>query len=265
MVTFEQGFAAVETAADAAEVAARKLAVTARRLRKAAQEGTLTKLRRETEQLTEALSAVGERVARAAASWPFDESQEPGYLKEQYADEFRAAAAAIGLHVTDRDDALVCSPSIIRLLPADRALKVDAKKRAAIRPSRLAADLDAMQQRMRPKSDRQQQLFLEALYKTYKVIRGTRRGDSLFDSARVVPLADVYAVFTSLPGTRSQYTKTDFARDIYLLDSSEMATTRSGAQVSFPFSTAGRTNSNVFSFVDRNGNVIRYYGVQFTE
>ena len=61
MPTFEQGFANVEAAAETAEAAARKLATTARRLRKAAQEGTLAKVRREGEHLTEALAAMAKR------------------------------------------------------------------------------------------------------------------------------------------------------------------------------------------------------------
>ena len=264
MPTFEQGFAAVEAAADAAEAAAKKLAATARRLRKAAQEGPLSKVRREGEQLVDALAVAGETATGAAASWPFAESEEAAYLDERYADELRAAAAAIGLNVTTRDEALVCSPSIVRLLPADRALTIDGKKRAAIRPSKLAADLYTIQQRMRPKSDAQQRRFLEALHKACKVIRG-KAADPLFDSGGIVPLAEVYAMFTSLPGSSLQYTKTDFARDIYLLDSSGVTTTKSGARVSFPFSTAAKSSTRIFSFVDRAGNLLSYYGVQFTE
>ena len=262
MPTFEQGFATVEAAAEAAEAAAKKLTASARRLRRAAQEGAIGKIRREGEQLVDALETAGETVTGATASWPFAESEETAYLSERYADELRDEAAAVGLNVSSRDEALVCSPSIIRLLPADRALKIDGKKRAAIRPSRLAADLHAIQQRMRPKSDAQQQRFLEALYKATIVIKG-KTSDPMFDATRVVPLAEVYAVFTSLPGTSAQYTKTDFARDIYLLDASPVTTTRSGARVSFTGSV--RRSSRTFSFVDRNGNVIRYYGVQFTE
>ena len=197
------------------------------------------------------------------ASWPFGEPEnEAAYVRERYAGELRDAAAEIGLSVAARDDALVCSPSIIQVLPTDRAVKIDGKKRAAIRPSKLAEDLRSIQRRIRPKSETQQQRFLEALYKAHKVIRGNTT-DPLFDAARVVPLAEVYEVFTSLPGSSAHYTKTDFGRDIYLLDSSPTATTRSGARVTFTDSV--RQSRGVFSFVDRNGNVIRYYGVQFTE
>ncbi len=262
MPTFEQAFAAVEAAAEAAEAAAKVLAATARKLRRAAQEGDIGKIRREGEQLVATLGTTGEKVTDAKGSWPFAESDETAYLSERYADELRGEAAAVGLNVSSRDDALVCSPSIIRLFPADRALKIDGKKRVAVRPSKLAADLRAIQQRMRPKSAAQQQRFLNALYKAFRVIEG-KTSDPLSDVTRVVPLAEIYAVFTSLPGTSAQYTKTDFARDIYLLDSSPVTTTKSGARVSFTGSVRGSTG--IFSFVDRNGNLIRYYGVQFTE
>ena len=264
MATFEQGFAAVEASAEKAEEAARKLAATARRLRKIAQEGTLGKLRHETSQLGDALAAASESVKVAATSWPFDESQEPDYLSARYADELCEAAADIGLNVSIRDEAVVCSPSIIRVLPTDRALKIDGKKRAPIRPSKLVSDLRAIQRRMRPKSDAKQRSFLNALYKAFKVLRGPSR-DQPLDIGQVVLLADVYSVFTSLPGTSAQYTKTDFARDIYLLDASEITTTNSGARVSFPSSTGGKSSTKMLSFVDGNGNVISYYGVQFTE
>lgn len=261
-LTFEQGFAAVETAAGAAEAAARALATTARRLRKTAQEGTLVRLRREIEQLEAALAVARERVGGAVTSWPFAEpDEESAYVREQYAGELQGAAAAIGLNVAARDEALVCSPSIIQVLPGDRALKIDGKKRNAIRPSRLAADLQAMQRQIRTKSEAQQQRFLEALLRAYKVIIGDS-DPALFQSARVVPLAKVYAVFTSLPGISAQYTRTDFARDVYLLDSSSVATTQAGMRVKFTGSV--RQGRAGFSFVDRNGNVIRYYGVQFT-
>jgi len=68
MSTFEDGFAAVEAAAVEAEAAARTLAATARRLRKAAQDGAVAKLRTEAHRLTNALSATDETVSRAAAA-----------------------------------------------------------------------------------------------------------------------------------------------------------------------------------------------------
>ena len=264
MATFERGFAAVEAAAEQAEQAARNLATTARKLRKAAQEGTLSKMRLESGHLADRLTEVDERVREATSSWPFPEFLEADYLNERYAQELCEEAATINLSLSVRDDALVCSPSIIRLLPGDRAVRIDGKKRTAIRPSKLAYDLQSIQHRIKPKSEPQQRSFLEALYRAFRVINGSYPERSRGPGSLVL-LADVYLVFTSLPGTSRLYTKTDFARDIYLLDSSGVTTAKNGARVSFPASTGARSASKVFSFVDRNGNVIRYYGIQFTE
>ena len=183
--TFEDAFAAVEQAAQAAEAAVRKLATATRRLRKAAQEGNITAIRRDGSQLTSALAATGDAVTVATASWPFAETEEGTFLTERYAGELRSAAAALGLNVTTRDEALVCSPSIIRLLPDERALRIDGKKRAAIRPSRVAADLHANQQRA---GGGNPQRFLEALFKAFRIVCGRQPRGTLFDSERLVTL-----------------------------------------------------------------------------
>ena len=257
--TFEDAFAAVEQAAQAAEAAVRKLATATRRLRKAAQEGNITAIRRDGSQLTSALAATGDAVTVATASWPFAETEEGTFLTERYAGELRSAAAALGLNVTTRDEALVCSPSIIRLLPDERALRIDGKKRAAIRPSRVAADLHANQQRA---GGGNPQRFLEALFKAFRIVCGRQPRGTLFDSERLVTLNEIYDVFTSLPGSSRQYTRMDLVRDIYLLDASDVRTTKSGARISFHASTGAR--SATFAFVDRAGNLIPYYGIRFS-
>ena len=82
---------------------------------------------------------------------------------------------------------------------------------------------------------------------------------------RVVPLDKIYKLFTSLPGSRREYSPTDFARDIYRLETSGHTTTKNGAAVSFPASTGTRSAKGLFTFVGPNGQDIQYYGIQFTE
>ena len=263
MATFEQGFGAVEASAEAAAVEAAELTKTARKLLKAAQEGNIAHIRRQSEQLLASLAAVNDQVHQAVKSWPFAASEEPAYLTHRFGDELCGAAAATGLKVTPRDDVLVCSPSIIRVLADARAVRIDGKQRAGIRPSKLAADLRANQQ-VPHKGNPQR--FLEALFNAFKIVAGRPEADSLFDAKRMVSLHDIYEVFTSLPGSRSQYSRTDFARDIYMLDTSGVKTTKSGARIRIhPPSTASRSGRGIFSFADRDGNLIEYYGVRFTE
>ena len=262
MGTFEEGFGAVEAAAGHTAAEAAALAKAAKQLLKAAQDGNIGQLRRQSIRLTELLSSVTGHVERASASWPFDVEDERAYLEQRFGAELRAEADRIGLNVTPRDERLVCSPSIIRVSPADRAVTIDGRKRSAIRPSKLAADLHAIQQ-AGPRGNPQR--FLEALHKAYRIL-APAPADSLIQGGQVVALAKVYSLLTTLPGSGRQYSRTDFARDLYVLDSSAVDTTRSGgARVSFLHSTAARSGKGAFSFADRAGNLITYSSIRFTE
>lgn len=264
METFEEGFAAVETAAGRAAAEAAALAKAAKQLIKAAQDGDVGQVRRQSGRLADQLSSVSEHVERSAASWPFTVESEHAYLEQRFGAELRGQADRIGLKVTPRDETLVCSPSIIRVSPADRAVTIDGRKRTAIRPSKLAADLRKRQQagfRGNP------QRFLDALYKAYRILAAPNDNTLIQSkSGRVIALEKVYDLLTTLPGSSRQYSKTDFARDLYFLDISDVAMTRSGdARVSLHHSTAARSGRGAFSFADRAGNLITYSGVQFLQ
>ena len=51
---------------------------------------------------------------------------------------------------------------------------------------------------------------------------------------RVVPLARIYRLFTSMPGSGRDYTPMDFARDLYQLETSGVTKAKSGAYCLFP-------------------------------
>ena len=84
---------------------------------------------------------------------------------------------------------------------------------------------------------------------------------------RVITLLRVYSMLTSLPGATLEYTRTDFARDLYLLDTSGLTNTRTGATASFHASTGARSPraQDIFTFVDSDGRDVQYYGIRFTE
>lgn len=265
METFEAGFTAVETAAGRAAAEAAALAKAAKQLIKAAQDGNVGQVRRQSGRLTDLLSSVSEHVERSAASWPFTVESEHAYLEQRFGAELCGQADRIGLKVTPRDETLVCSPSIIRVNPADRAVMIDGRKRTAIRPSKLAADLRKRQQaglRGNP------QRFLDALYKAYRILAAPNDTTLIpqSKSGRVISLEKVYDLLTTLPGSSRQYSKIDFARDLYFLDISDVAMTRSGdARVSLHHSTAARAGRGAFSFADQAGNLITYSSVQFIQ
>lgn len=256
-MTFERGFADAERSAVGAAKAGGAVAAAAKQLQKAAQEGDITKLRRAAERLRGAAEAARQDVANAMTGWPLTEAEETEYLENSFEDELLAEAKQAGLVIHSRDSRLLAFPSILQVLPSELAVRVDRKKVTALRPSHLVRMLVANQtKRSRYPSER----FLEALYGAYKLIVGNQ------GAGRVVRLTQVYQAFTLQPGSGSDYGKSDFARDVFMLDRSGVDKTRSGARVSLPAATGTRGGgSDIFTFVAPDGEVVKYYGLQFLD
>ena len=265
MDSFEEAFDKATKVADVALKANQDLLRQLRRLRRASQTGNITAVKREQSRLAATLDELTEAVNNVGVAWPFDDEEEVQYLKaaDGYAAELRRVASEKGLLIRERDGHLICHPFIVRVIPSDRAVRIDRKKVSTIRPSHLADVLIKAQKspaRFRPQS------FLEALHKVYlsltkessaRLIGGT--------GAPVILLDNIYGLFTSLPGSSRDYSKTDFARDLYELDRSGVTKTRSGATVSFSASTGTRSTRNLYTFVGPNGHEVKFYGIRFME
>lgn len=268
MGRLEQAFADVEGAAEAALKSAKDLEGLAKRLQNAAKQGNIAAIKREQDRLGDALSALGENVSVAADSWTLDEADEEACIRDGYADELREAAAERGLTLHERDGRLLASPSIVRVLPGERAVRIDRNKTSALRPSRVAQLLAESQKKPGKYPVAR---FLEALYQRYvDIVRGDESTSRLMQQekqGRVVPLARIYRQFTSLPGQQRDYTTVEFARDLYFLETSGATTTKSGAVVSFHASSGTRSPKagDVFTFVDSDGRDAPYYAIRFTE
>jgi hypothetical protein len=101
--------------------------------------------------------------------------------------------------------------------------------------------------------------FLEALASGYDLVvarTGGRNGS-------VVKLVDVYALLTVLPGLAREYTKQEFARDLYLLDQSGVVATKNGRQLSLPASALTR-GPGVLTTVSRSGQEKVYAGISLS-
>lgn len=251
---FEQGFAEVERAAAAAEKTAKSLAAAAKALVRAAQEGDLGAISRNAQKVGDAAQVAAQEAANARSSWAFSPEGEEVFLREEYTAELLAAAEAAGLKMQPRDGLLLCYPFIIRILPTERAVRINKNRFPGLRPSRLVEKLKADQNR---KSRAAVQPFLEALYTAYQLMCD---GDG---SGATVPLARIYRAFTMLPGSAYDYSKDDFARDLFSLDRSGIFETRSGARLSLPASTGTRTPANTFVCVAPDGEVVTYYAIRF--
>ncbi len=263
MDTFEQAFSDTERAATSALQSAAGLGSLAKQLQKAAREGNIAAIRRAQNRINTDLDALRQEVANAVETWPFRDEDEEQYLNNQYAAELRRVASERGLEIHERDGRLISHPSMVRILPGERAVRIDKKKTSTIRPSHLVELLLVNQKKPgRYQSDS----FLESLYIVYSDIVKEESSDRLVKGgARVVPLDRMYRLLTSLPGISREYDRTDFARDLYNLDSSDLKRTKSGATVSFHASTATRSARGIFYFVGPDGRDVQYYGVRFTE
>jgi hypothetical protein len=110
----------------------------------------------------------------------------------------------------------------------------------------------------RPPRDRSEP-FLEALEAAYGwvVERGGHRS-----WGAVVRLVDIWGVLTVMPGASREYTKPEFARDLYLLDQSGVTVTKAGRTLRFSASTGTRT-PGVLTTVAADGRPVSYWGVAF--
>ena len=98
------------------------------------------------------------------------------------------------------DGQLLCYPSIVRLLPADLALKIDRRRTRGIRPSVVVEELRRAQQ-AGPRFKAAP--FVSSLLAGYDLVRAQQRKAP----GAVVRLVDVYAVITLLPGQSREYSK----------------------------------------------------------
>jgi hypothetical protein len=84
------------------------------------------------------------------------------------------------------------------------------------------------------------------------------------DAGHTEPLIRVYELLTLQPGATRDYSRQEFARDIYLLDRGGVTTTRRGYIVSFPASTGARSAGASVRVVTEGGQEKVYHGIAFS-
>lgn len=228
-----------------------------KKLLSAARQGKLKDLVTASDLVEKSESVLRQQISALKAKWDFNEQE---YLANgSYSKELLNVAQDKGLSLYERDDRLYCYPTFIRVLPNDRAVMIGKVIERRIRPSFLISRLKELQKRP---ARFNAGAFIESLYVAYiKVVRLKTKG--LPETERAIPLLDIYELFTMLPGQSRDYSKQEFARDIYLLDSSDVAATRSGAKIRFAAST-GTKAGRVISIIDERGAERKYYAVSFS-
>lgn len=253
--TLEATLAATERAADSA---LRSAAAVTRELRKAvtdARTGQIRGLRKALAAAQAATEALAEQSRALHDGFDLDDQD---YLASgAYTKELLAAAEARGVTMFEEEDRLLCYPSLLRLLPGETAVEIDKVRERRVRPSVLV-DLLARTQQRPPRF--KAETFLDSLRAGYELL--VSGADKKPDG--VVRLVDVWSVLTMLPGQRGQYSKQEFARDLYLLDQSGViSTARNPRELRWSAST-GTKGAGVLGTVARSGQRQYYWGVSFT-
>ncbi len=251
--------AALGQAEDDVAGAARTCAALGRELKRAraaAGTGQVRDLRRALDATVALVEKLGEEVAAARDGYDVDEAEL--LASGAYHKELLAAAADADVKMFEEDERLLCYPSLVRVLPGETALEIDRRRERRLRPS-VVVDLLARAQRAGPRF--KPQPFLSSLVTAYDLVvaqQGKRAG-------AVVRLLDVYGVLTLLPGQARDYSKQEFARDLYLLDQSGLTSVGStGRQLRWSAST-GTKQAGVLTTVAKSGQQQRYWGIAVTE
>ncbi|MGH2353116.1 MAG: hypothetical protein ACRDJN_16035 [Chloroflexota bacterium] len=255
--------ALAKTESDSESVLKTAAAVNAslKRVRAAAQAGDLRALGSAMDATEQAITALRQEFATTKHGWDFNE--DAYFSNGAFSRELREMAQQMDLRVFEQDDRLYCYPALIRVLPNERTVLIDKTRERRLRPSVLVARLKDLQKRpprFKPEA------FLEALFSAYSTVvakNEAKRGNNVIGQGAVVKLLDVYDLLTLLPGQAKEYSRQEFARDIYLLDQSGVTTPRKGHSVVFPASTGTRTSSNTIRIVTQTGQEKLYYGIAF--
>jgi len=248
--SLEQSLADLERDADNAVRGLAAALKEARKVKAAAAAGRLRELRQGLDGSARLAEAAAATTRDLCDAWRFDE--QAYFSSGGYTKEVLALASEEGVQAFESDDRILCYPVIVQVA-ADTTVVIDKKKDRRTRPSVLVATLKALQSKP-PKF--KAEAFLEALAAGYDLVRarqGARPGAT-------VKLADVYAVLTMLPGAARDYTKQEFARDLYLLDQDGTTRTKDGRTLQLPASALTR-GSGLFTTVTRSGQAKMYAGI----
>jgi hypothetical protein len=247
---------ALAATAERVAVALRSSAGVTRELKRAnatAATGSIRELRRALDAAVTASRELATAAQEAQEAYQLNESD---YMASGgYAKELLAEAAAQGVGMYEEDERLLCYPSLIRLLAADAVIEVDRRRDKRLRPSVVIAALAAAQGRPpRFKAD----AFMESLLAAYELLAAREAKPD-----PVLRLDAIWGVLTLLPGQSRDYTRPEFARDLYLLDQSPVSTSKSGRSLRW-HASSGTRGAGVLTTVAKSGQQQRYWGASFT-
>jgi hypothetical protein len=247
-----------EAAVDVTLKSASKTMNSIKRFRKSVHTGNLKDITRYLEESRQALMELQEQFQAAQDSWEFDE--EAYFSDRDYIEELLSFSESQGFKIYELDNRLFCYPCIVKCVPSERCVMIDKSRERRIRPSFLIDQLKNLQNKpVRFKPD----AFLESLYNAYVI--AVQKSGKTAKMEMTIPLIDIHALLTLLPGQAKEYSRQEFARDIYLLDQSNTVKTKKGCQILFAGSTGTKTQGRFLTIVTQSGQEKKYSGISFTE
>jgi hypothetical protein len=257
----EKALADAEIEADNALKAAHQLNLALKRYSTSLKTGVLKDIQTTMNDVEKAELTLRQQIATAKAGWIFD--VDTYFNNGDFIKEILVTAEQKGVRIFERDDRLYSYPVLIRLLPSERTVLIDKTREKRLRPTVLVNRLKDIQKkppRFRPEP------FMEALHSAYrKALQFTKQmKKDAPDPGSVIPLLDIYELLTLLPGQTREYSRQEFARDIYLLDRSGIIDAKGGSRLSLPASTGTKISSHTLNIINEFGEEKRYYGIAFT-
>ena len=231
-----------------------------RALRKSAALGTLTNLDKAFDQAPRQIELLQAALATARAGFAYD--VEADMESGAYTAELRAAAAAAGVVLIERDGRLSAFPLLLKLEPRVAAVRIGARLDRRLNPAVLA---DVLRKAQSTQTFRPVQV-LERMFAAYRHIApGLLSGwrDTTPGPGPVVPLLDLHDALTLLPEAEAAYPREAFACDLLRLNRAPDTATRAGHGFALSASTATK-GRNLLRVYDEAGAETLFAGISFT-
>ncbi len=263
LVSLESALDDLEKQLEAAAKAAKSAISVLKTAQASARVGNLRDLQNQLAEGRNAAKRFAEAMAQADQSWTFEPG--PYFAEGSYLQELKEEAERAGLSLFEKDGRIYCFPMLLTLSERDSAVVIDRKLERRVRPRKLVELLVARQRR--PQRFNAQKL-IDTLFEAYSL-----RGHEIVREwtpdtpgpGPVVPLLRIYRQLTPLPGSERDYTKEEFARDIYLLDQQPDLRTKDGRRFALPASTGTKAASRPVTVVDHQGMERVYVGIRFNK
>ncbi len=258
--SLEETLAAVDVQLGEADRQLAALSKTARRLRRSAKEGALASLPGLIAAAQADAVRIGGMFAEAGAALDYDVAA--AFSDGAWLDELAAASRAQDVVLVRRDGRITVYPVALRLDGRSQGVRIGRKLERRIRPSFLAAQLKALQQRPERFNARQFLDRLLVLYGSMARVEDPAWRPTLPGTGPLVALAELYDQMTVLPAAAADYPPEEFASDLLRLDRHPDAASTGGHRFELGGST-GRKGSKRLTMFDQSGDQHDYYAIRF--